>query len=134
MKNYGKVPWPEVHRCRLKACRIIRELICTVCTECLDRRKVHSRPAPHAREIGEEFHILTLREAELCSLLARRHNTAEIATCLLISPRTVEKHIASIFKKLDIHSREQLRQRLGVQTVAIPLDVQLCVHERSANQ
>ena len=65
--------------------------------------------------IVDRFHSLSQREAELCSLLARRQNTAEIATSLFISARTVEKHIEDIFAKLDVHSRDQLRKKLGIQ-------------------
>ena len=64
--------------------------------------------------IAERFSPLSSREAEICSLVALRLNTAEIAVYLFISPRTVEKHIESIFEKLDVRSREQLRWKLGV--------------------
>jgi Bacterial regulatory proteins, luxR family len=68
--------------------------------------------------VKEGFRCLSHREAEICSLVARRLNTAEIATCLFISPRTVEKHIESIFEKLDVRSREQVRWKLGVTPTA----------------
>lgn len=67
-----------------------------------------------AREIAERFPRLSPREAEVCAQVAMRLNRSEISACLCISPRTVEKHIESIFDKLDIRSREQLRWRLGV--------------------
>ncbi len=67
-----------------------------------------------ADEISRRFLSLSTREAEVCSLLVRRLNTFEIAALLFISPRTVEKHTESIFDKLSVHSREQLRWRLGV--------------------
>ena len=60
-------------------------------------------------------------------MVALRLNTAEIANCLLLSPRTVEKHIEKIFRKLDVCSREQLRQKLGFQVPAV-----LSVSKRSA--
>jgi len=65
-------------------------------------------------EIAQRFDRLTRREAEICSLVACRLNTAEIAARLFLSPRTVENHLASVFDKLDVRSREQLRYRLGV--------------------
>jgi DNA-binding CsgD family transcriptional regulator len=70
-------------------------------------------PAPSGREIRERFHVLTSREVELCSFVALRLSTGEIASRLFISPRTVEKHIEDIFEKLDVHSRDQLRHKLG---------------------
>jgi len=71
-------------------------------------------PLLSAHEIAEKFPRLSPREAEVCAHVALRLNRSEISTCLCISPRTVEKHIESIFDKLDIRSREQLRWRLGV--------------------
>ncbi len=71
-------------------------------------------PAISTQAISERFRSLSRREAEVCSLVARGLSTAEIASCLFISPRTVEKHIEIIFDKLDARSREQLRWRLGV--------------------
>jgi DNA-binding CsgD family transcriptional regulator len=64
--------------------------------------------------ITKRFRSLSQREAELCCLLARRLNTAEIAEGLFISRRTVEKHIDNIFDKLHVRSRTQLRTTLGM--------------------
>lgn len=122
MKDSDRLPLPKVHGCRLKAgsCRTIREFVRATCTECLLKRKKPSEPTIHvACEINQKIHALTSREAELCSLLALRLNTAEIATSLLLSPRTVEKHVERIFRKLEVCSRGQLRQRLGIQTPTI---------------
>ena len=67
--------------------------------------------------ITERFRSLSRREAELCCLLARRLNTAEIAEGLFISRRTVEKHIDNIFDKLNVRSRAQLRNMMGTQSM-----------------
>ena len=40
--------------------------------------------------------------------------------CLSIANRTVEKHLESIFEKLAIHSREELRLKMGVH---LPLEM-----------
>jgi hypothetical protein len=64
--------------------------------------------------IRDRFGSLSERESEICSLVARRFATSEIAASLFISGRTVEKHLESVFEKLDVRSREQLRWRLGV--------------------
>lgn len=79
-----------------------------------DKKGDTLNPKLSAEAIAERFPLLSRREAEVSSLIACRLNTAEIATNLFISRRTVEKHIESIFEKLDVRSREQLRWRLGV--------------------
>ena len=84
-----------------------------------DRRNVADGPTLTARGIAESFRSLSAREAEVCALLARRLKTAEIATCLFVSPRTVEKHVESIFSKLDVRSRDQLRWRLGIRLPSV---------------
>ena len=79
----------------------------------LDRTRDSPDSYLSAQGIAERFHALSRREAELCSLLARRLDTAEIAASLFVSHRTVEKHIENIFEKLEVRSRDQLRQKLG---------------------
>jgi len=70
------------------------------------------RPGPSESEIAERFSMLSPREAEVCSLIARRLSTREIAAVLFVSPRTVEGHLESVFNKLAVRSREQLRKSL----------------------
>jgi predicted ATPase/DNA-binding CsgD family transcriptional regulator len=48
---------------------------------------------------------LTPREAEVLELIARRLSNQTIADRLFISPRTVERHIENLYRKLDIHCR-----------------------------
>ena len=45
---------------------------------------------------------LSPREREVLALMAEGRSNAAIATALVVSPRAVEKHIASIFTKLDL--------------------------------
>lgn len=45
---------------------------------------------------------LTSREAEVLALMAEGHSNTAITQALVVSPRAVEKHIASIFTKLDL--------------------------------
>ncbi len=66
------------------------------------------------KSIAKRFPALSRRELEVCGLVIRRLSTCEIAACLSKSQRTIEKHVEHIFKKLGVHSREQLRDRLGV--------------------
>ncbi len=51
---------------------------------------------------------LSLREREIVALVAQGMTNAAIAAALALSPRTVENHLARIFKKLGTSSRSQL--------------------------
>lgn len=48
---------------------------------------------------------LTNREIDVLALLAQRMSDKEIAERLVLSPETVKKHTASIYRKLGVHSR-----------------------------
>lgn len=50
---------------------------------------------------------LTRREAEVLDWLTRGRSTKEIARALVLSPRTVERHLANIYMKLDVGSRSE---------------------------
>jgi DNA-binding NarL/FixJ family response regulator len=50
---------------------------------------------------------LTQREREVLALLAAGRSAAEIASDLVISPRTVSTHVQHVLKKLGVHSRTQ---------------------------
>jgi DNA-binding NarL/FixJ family response regulator len=50
-------------------------------------------------------HGLTEREVEVLRLVAQGLSDAQIAQALVISPRTVNAHLRSIYSKLNITSR-----------------------------
>ncbi|SHN78705.1 two component transcriptional regulator, LuxR family [Geodermatophilus obscurus] len=52
--------------------------------------------------------VLTAREAEVVKLIAEGCSSKEIATLLVISTKTVERHRANILQKLDMRDRTQL--------------------------
>ena len=51
---------------------------------------------------------LTDREHEVLTHLAEGSSNVEIATALVISPKTVERHRENIMRKLNLHSRSEL--------------------------
>jgi DNA-binding NarL/FixJ family response regulator len=48
---------------------------------------------------------LTKRELEVLHLVAKGHTDREVAGTLVISPRTVNRHLSNIFVKLDVPGR-----------------------------
>ena len=48
---------------------------------------------------------LTHRQAEVLLWVARGKTNAEIANILCLSPRTLHKHVESIFVRLNVESR-----------------------------
>jgi two-component system, NarL family, nitrate/nitrite response regulator NarL len=61
--------------------------------------------APDAR--SAELPDLTPRESELLRLIAAGHSYAEAAQCMDISLSTVQAHIRSLYRKLEVHSQTQ---------------------------
>ena len=56
--------------------------------------------------------VLTAREREVGEMAVRRHRNREIADALGISVRTVDNHLASLYRKLGVASRDELRTLL----------------------
>lgn len=65
------------------------------------------RLARQARERSDVAPSITPRELEILALLADGLTTRQIARRLDISPRTVENHVAKLYRKLDVGSRMQ---------------------------
>ncbi|MBC2933657.1 AAA family ATPase [Nocardioides sp. zg-1228] len=64
---------------------------------------------PRARA-AQPTHELTAQELNIARLVATGATSREVAAELFLSPRTIEAHLRSIFRKLEITSRRQLRQ------------------------
>ena len=62
-------------------------------------------PAPQP---GTELDLLTPREREVLQHIARGYMYKEIALRLDISPKTVEAHVSSVLRKLQLSSRHEL--------------------------
>ena len=53
-------------------------------------------------------HTLTAREIEILRLVVQGQSGREIAEALVLSPRTVERHIANIYAKAKVNNRAQI--------------------------
>jgi DNA-binding NarL/FixJ family response regulator len=58
---------------------------------------------------------LTRREREVAELVGRGLTSRQIASELHISEHTVDKHVANILRKLNLHSREQVAVQMAKQ-------------------
>ena len=64
-----------------------------------------TQPTPASRRSASD---LTEREREVAGLIGQGKSNDEIASALVLSKRTVEKHVAHIFAKVGLTSRPQL--------------------------
>ena len=69
------------------------------------------RLARQAREVSGVRATLTDREIEILELLALGFTVKQVATRLLLSPRTVETHVAKLYRKLGARNRVQAVSR-----------------------
>ena len=56
----------------------------------------------------EDLDLLTAREREVLRLIARGYAYKEVAKELYISGKTVETHVSSVLRKLQLSNRHQL--------------------------
>lgn len=61
------------------------------------------------RRTAQPTDVLTDRELHIARVVATGATSREVADQLFLSPRTIEAHLRSIFRKLDVTSRRQLR-------------------------
>ncbi|MEU7994956.1 AAA family ATPase [Micromonospora sp. NPDC049060] len=71
------------------------------------RRSGHDRIPARLRAVG-----VTVREHEVLVLLAKGHDNQDLASLLHLSPRTVEKHVASLLLKTGHANRRTLRDNV----------------------
>ncbi|MBJ7614832.1 MAG: AAA family ATPase [Candidatus Dormibacteraeota bacterium] len=86
----GATPWAERADAELKATG-----------ESARRRKVGTRD------------LLTPQELQIAHALAEGRTTREAAAKLYLSPKTVEYHLRNVYGKLEIRSRDELREALS---------------------
>ena len=61
---------------------------------------------------------LTASERRVAELAADGRTNREIAQSLFVTARTVEGHLTNVFRKLDLDSRDQLREAIAPVTAA----------------
>jgi DNA-binding NarL/FixJ family response regulator len=61
-----------------------------------------------AADIDPELDQLTPRERQVLRLIARGYSYRDIGTELIISTKTVESHVSSVLRKLQLSNRHQL--------------------------
>ena len=99
-------------------------------------RRLVARFIPSGRESEQDLVLLTettgtgatdlaalglsKREAEVLRLVARGKTDAEIAAALVVSPRTVQKHLEHVYEKLGVRTRTAAVSRAFGQ-VGVPL-------------
>lgn len=64
------------------------------------------------RGSGEPTDTLTAHELQIARMVATGATSREVGTSLFLSTRTIEAHLRSIFRKLGITSRRQLKELL----------------------
>jgi DNA-binding CsgD family transcriptional regulator len=77
-----------------------------------DRMAARGRPAITVAELAPECSLLSRRESEVVALMVQRLSAREIGARLLISPRTVERHVATVYNKLNVNGRRELLERM----------------------
>jgi len=63
---------------------------------------------PAAAETSDELDALTPREREVLRLIARGYTYREAAQELVLSERTIETHVSSVLRKLQLSNRREL--------------------------
>ena len=64
--------------------------------------------AGETAETTEELDRLSTRETEVMRLIARGYSYKEVASTLFIAAKTVETHVSSVLRKLQLSSRHEL--------------------------
>lgn len=74
----------------------------------MSRNREYSSSAWKISDDFAEVYKLTEREREVADLFLQGRSLKKVASLLVISPNTVQSHIKSVYRKLDIHSKDEL--------------------------
>ena len=69
--------------------------------------RCHGGPHGPGHHAADRY-LLSARETEVLFFLAKGHNATSIQEQLYISEGTTKTHIRHIYRKLDVHSRDEL--------------------------
>ena len=72
--------------------------------------------------IGDGVDSLSEREREVARLVAAGNSNRDIADDLMLSPKTVERHLTNILAKLDLRNRTELASRVLSSSVRVSSD------------
>ncbi len=78
----------------------------------IDPEVVDALVAARSRAADSPLRSLTVRETEILAEMAQGKNNAAVAASLVLSERAVEKHINSIFSKLNLSQESDLHRRV----------------------
>ena len=70
------------------------------------------------RAIARRY-LLSNRQAEVLGLLARGHNAAYVQEKLCITRSTAKSHMNKIYRKLDIHTQQELLMMMEDELAAL---------------
>jgi len=111
LRSASSLPFTE------QECRVYQTVVSHLANFHSYHRKISrlSQQAVHHAELAYDCRILSRREAEIVRLMALRMTAREIASILLISSRTVERHMANAYEKLGVDNRADLLIRLHIE-------------------
>jgi DNA-binding CsgD family transcriptional regulator len=78
----------------------------------LARARTESRAAGGQPATAAGLECLTAQERAVAEAVASGRSNREVAEALFLSPRTVEYHLGSVYRKLGLHGRSALANRL----------------------
>ena len=95
----------------------IEQLLATIRTvahggSSIDPKVIDALVSARSRASASPLTHLTPRELEILSEMAQGKNNAAIAAALVLSERAVEKHISSIFSKLNLTEERETHRRV----------------------
>ena len=79
----------------------------------LRRARTELRAAGGQPLASDGLEVLTAQERAVAEAVASGRSNREVAEALFLSPRTVEYHLSSVYRKLGVHGRSALAHRLA---------------------